>query len=107
MIRPPVLAADAPRPRGCAPSDTVVIRRYLAARAFASWLAYEGGGMIAVLRSLRLFLSTVREFASRMPLKEAIRETDRRLLHLTPRDALARMVGAGRSQRSNSAITGP
>ena len=40
--------------------ETIVIRRYLAARAFASWLAYEGGGIRAVLGGLRLVLESLR-----------------------------------------------
>jgi hypothetical protein len=66
-----------------------VIRRYLAARAFASWMAYQGGGVAAVLRSLRFALSLLRDRRTHLPLREAIRQTDLQILHLMPREALA------------------
>lgn len=69
--------------------DDRVIRRYLAARAFASWMAYQAGGIQAVLRGLRFALSVLESECARLPLKEAIRQTDLRILHLMPRDALA------------------
>jgi hypothetical protein len=68
--------------------DDRVIRRYLAARAFASWMAYQAGGIQAVLRGLRFALSVLASECARLPLKEAIRQTDLRILHLMPRDAL-------------------
>jgi hypothetical protein len=68
--------------------DDVVIRRYLAARAFASWMAYEAGGVAAVLRSLWLVLSVLRERRVHLPLQQAIAQTDLHILHLMPRDAL-------------------
>ncbi len=77
--------------------DDRVIRRYLAARAFASWMAYQGGGVGAVLRSLRFVLSRLREHQVHLPLKAAIRESDVRLLHLMPRDALAAAVRGSKS----------
>jgi hypothetical protein len=67
-----------------------VIRRYLAARAFASWLAYRPEGVAMVLRGLRLVLGSVRNHMRRMALKEAIRQTDLQVLHLQPRDEVAR-----------------
>jgi hypothetical protein len=70
-----------------------VIRRYLAARAFASWMAYQGGGLSAIVASLRFALKVLREEMTRRPLRGAIRETDLQILHLTPRDELARRCG--------------
>jgi hypothetical protein len=77
-----------------------VIRRYLAARAFASWMAYQGSGLRAVVGSVVLTLRVLRhEIAARQhrgtiltasQLKEAIRATDLRLVHQMPRDELAR-----------------
>jgi hypothetical protein len=67
--------------------EDLVIRRYLAARAFASWMAYQAGGVAAVLRSLRFVLSVLRERRTRLPLKHAIAQTDLHVLHLMPRDA--------------------
>ena len=69
-----------------------VVRRYLAARAFASWMAYQGGGMAAVLGSLRVALAVLEEESARLPLKEAIRQADLRLLHLMPRDSFIALV---------------
>ena len=67
----------------------LTIRRYLAARAFASWMTYQGGGVAAVLRSLRFVLSVLRDRRTHLPLKEAIRQTDLQVLHLMPRDDVA------------------
>jgi hypothetical protein len=84
-------------PGGSRGPDDLVICRYLAARAFASWMAYQGGGIAAVLRSLRFVLSVLRAQPAHLPLKEAIRQTDLQVLHLMPRDAF---VAATRLPRS-------
>lgn len=65
--------------------DEVVIRRYLAARAFASWTAYDPGGVGAVLHGLRMILRLLRRLRRRQPLKEAIRQADLQVVHLAPR----------------------
>jgi hypothetical protein len=66
--------------------DDAVIRRYLAARAFACWAAYQSAdGIVAVLRHLRIALTLVRELHRRQPLKEAIRLVDLRLIHRVDR----------------------
>lgn len=81
---PPITAGP-----GCSPGlSDLVIRRYLAARAFASWMAYQAGGMAAVLTHLRLALAVLREHHARAPLKESIRQTDLKLMHLMARDDL-------------------
>lgn len=83
-----------------------VIRRFLAAHAFASWMPYEGSGLGAVVGSLHLTLTTLRQEidaacsggrAALSPerLTQAIRRTDLRLVHLTPRAELARAAGRG------------
>jgi hypothetical protein len=77
-------------------SADLIIGRYLAARAFGSWMAYQGGGIAAVLGHLRFALSLLRERLARLPLKEAIRGTDLQTLHLMSRDALVAQA------RSNS-----
>lgn len=79
-----------------------VIRRFLAAHAFASWMAYQGNGVEAVVGALELTLDTLRgELAAdggatptRRQLKRAIAETDRRLVHEMPRDRLAQAASA-------------
>lgn len=105
-----VLAPDAPVVEGGGAWDgsavSAVMRRFLAARAFASWMAYQGGGVVAVLGHLHLNLATLRTelgqrategLPSREALKEAIRATDLRLLHLTDRDELARRLRASQA----------
>jgi hypothetical protein len=94
-----------PEPTSVAGSTSVpaavVIRRFLAARAFASWMAYQGNGLRAVVGRLFLTLDTLRQRLaqseagddlepSRERLKEAIRQTDLLLVHEMPRDELAR-----------------
>jgi hypothetical protein len=65
-----------------------IIGRYLAARAFGSWMAYQGGGIAAVLGHLRFALLLLRKRLAQLPLKEAIREMDFQTLHLMSRDTL-------------------
>ena len=102
----------------CVPAERVV-RRYLAARAFASWMAYQGNGMAAVLGSVALALSALRDNVARLSpvgggplcdarLKEAIRATDLQLVHAMPRAELAaRSSALSARHMSNSATTGP
>ena len=93
----------------CRPGWTehaAVINRFLSAHAFASWMAYQGDGVVAGVRRLRLVLAVLRAEAARAcpddgsrldrpALTDAIRQTDLLLRHLVDRQAL------------NSAITGP
>jgi hypothetical protein len=84
----------------------LVVRRHLAARAFASWMAYEAGGPDGVLRSLRLTLSLVRRemraaatLAGRLTpaaLKECIGEADLQVLHVADRTTLASRLASDR-----------
>lgn len=83
------------------PAGTRVIRRFLAARAFASWFAYQSGGPAGVQAALRLMLGLLRErmrahdasdARADAALKESVRETDLHILHLADRDVLARRV---------------
>jgi hypothetical protein len=83
------VSRDGDRSRATTASEAI-IRRYLAARAFASWMPYQAGGVAAVLRSLRFTLASLRAQSPRLPLKEAIRRNDLELVHLMPRDQLAR-----------------
>jgi len=77
------------------------VRRYLAARLHASWVAYQGRGLRSVLASLSAALHVVRAEAARAAgraarpldralLIEAIRAADLLLVHVASRDALAR-----------------
>jgi hypothetical protein len=82
--------------KGADPSS-VVIRRYLAARAFASWAAYQGNGLPAVVASLHLTLTTLQRHLAAPSeleagpltstrLKQAIRQTDLELVHVADHD---------------------
>jgi hypothetical protein len=81
------------------------VRRWLAARAFASWLAFQGGGLRTTVLGLRLSLDVLRAEVARDPggargaegLREAIRRTDLLLVHLADPEALGRRLS--RSER--------
>ena len=60
-------------------SFTVPLNRYLAAKAFASWTAYQGRGIATIVRSLEVALALVRVEASRQ-CRDARRDLDRELL---------------------------
>jgi Fe-S-cluster containining protein len=76
------------------------LKRYLAAKAFASWTAYQGRGFLTIVRGLDAALALVRLDAARQCrdagkpldaalLQEAIREADFALNHLAAGDELA------------------
>ncbi|MBA3269811.1 MAG: hypothetical protein H0T71_04805 [Acidobacteria bacterium] len=80
-----------------------VVKRLLAAHAFASWMAYQGNGLPSVVRKLHLTLATLRMEVAGLrdracgpltasALKDAIRQTDLQLVHLADRDHLARRL---------------
>jgi hypothetical protein len=86
------------------------IRRWLAAKAFASWATLQGEGLRTTVASLRLALEVLRAEAGRgvseagRPidaelLKEAFRRADLLLVHLASPETLARRLsraeGAG------------
>ena len=79
------------------------VRRYLAAKSFGSWLAYQGYGLRTIVLSLAVALSTLKVNAAiecakraspldRETLTAAIRRTDEMLLHLASREQLARAL---------------
>jgi len=83
------------------PDTDRTLRRYLAARVFGSWVAYQGLGLRTIVRSLETALALVRAEAANATaaagrdldealLVEAIRSTDLQLVHLADREALAR-----------------
>jgi hypothetical protein len=55
------------------------LRRYLAAKAFASWTAYQGRGLLSIVRGLQVALALVRVEAARA-CRDADRALDRELL---------------------------
>jgi Fe-S-cluster containining protein len=76
------------------------LKRYLAAKAFASWTAYQGRGFLTIVRGLEAALALVRVEAARqcrdrgIPLdadllREAFRYADFSLNHLAAGDELA------------------
>jgi hypothetical protein len=76
------------------------LRRYLAAKAFASWTAYQGRGFLTIVRGLDAALALVRVEAARRcrdadrpldvdALLEAFRQADFALNHLAAGDELA------------------
>ncbi|MGE0040595.1 MAG: hypothetical protein AB7H88_15540 [Vicinamibacterales bacterium] len=80
------------------PGASAVAGRYLAARAFASWVAYQGRGLQAVVRSLDAAFAVFRVevarqraagLAPRDALREALRQSDLLLVHYADRQALA------------------
>ena len=76
------------------------LKRYLAAKAFASWTAYQGRGFLSIVHGLAAALALVRIDAARQCrdsgraldaalLKEAFRQADFMLNHLAAGDELA------------------
>ncbi len=89
------------------------IRRYLAARGFANWLAYQGQGLRTVVAGLAAALGVLRVEAVRLaarhvrPLDEALlldafQESDRRLVHLASPDDLARRLAAAEASATGA-----
>ena len=78
----------------------VPIRRWLAARAFASWLPLQGEGLRTTVLGLHLSLGVLRAEVARggngaqgrEGLREAIRRADLLLVHLADPEALARRL---------------
>jgi Fe-S-cluster containining protein len=62
------------------------LRRYLATKAFASWTAYQGRGLLSILRGLQVALALVRVEAARQ-CRAARRPLDRDLLLAAFREA--------------------
>jgi Fe-S-cluster containining protein len=82
--------ADAPEsPSGIAAHDPPV-QRWLAARLFASWIAYQGRGLETIVRYLGMCLNAFeREFAQCRDAVEAIRRSDYHLVHESSSQRLA------------------
>jgi hypothetical protein len=85
------------------PSLARPVRRWLAAKAFASWLALQGEGLRTAVLGLRVALGVLRAEAARgctgagrrldaELLKEAFRRADLLLVHLADPEALARRL---------------
>lgn len=62
--------------------DRAAVKRWLAARLFGAWIAYQGDGLAATIAYLRSCLETVeRELAVDGGTLDAIRRSDLRILH--------------------------
>lgn len=99
------------------------VDRYLGAKAFASWTAYQGQGVLAVVGGLETALALVRVEASRQCrdagraldadlLREAFRCADHLLNHLAVGEDLAALWSKAEADQaavgtSNTATTGP
>ena len=69
-------------PAGASDATTGAVKRWLAARLFGSWTAYQGDGLAATLACLRSCLDTfTREADADGDVLEAIRRSDLRILH--------------------------
>jgi hypothetical protein len=93
-----------------------IVNRFLAAHAFAAWNAYQADGLVTGVRLLQLTLAVLRGESARLPpleggeltrdrLRHAIRQTDRLLIHLVDRAALAARLS--RSSRDLDLSTQP
>lgn len=91
--------------RSALPAYGAPLKRYLAAKAFASWTAYQGKGIATIVRGLDAALAFVRVEASRQCrdarrgldadlLREAIRSADFALNHLAVGEDLAKAWSA-------------
>jgi hypothetical protein len=78
-----------------------VVRRYLAAKLFASWWPYLGLDLVAVVFAIRVHAAVLRVSLGRRLLRgetgacamrEAIRDTDLLMVHLSDSRALARLI---------------
>jgi Fe-S-cluster containining protein len=99
----------------------VPLNRYLAAKAFASWTAYQGRGIATIVRGLEAALAVVRVESSRRcrdaagaldrdRLLDAIRSADFALNHLAVGEELANAWSRAEddsAQTANVAMTGP
>jgi hypothetical protein len=72
-----------------------VVGRYLAAHAFANWMAYQGNGLAATLLYLRVVLAVLGvETARHGGLYEGIRHADLLLRHFVDRETIAAELSA-------------
>ena len=96
------------------PAFSLPIRRWLAAKAFASWVALQGEGLRTTVAFLRIALGVLRAEAARgcseagrpldvALLKEAVRRADLLLLHLADPEALARRLSRGETADGSTA----
>jgi Fe-S-cluster containining protein len=98
---------ETPPPPGRASPVDGPVRRWLAAKAFASWLALQGEGLRTTVLGLRLALGVLGAELARDPerarapegLREALRRADLLLVHLAVPTALARRLSRAEGAR--------
>ena len=106
--------ADDPWVAPAWPALSLPIRRWLAAKAFASWVALQGEGLRTTVAFLRVALGVLRAEAARACseagrpvdaalLQEAARRADLLLVHLADPEALARRLSHGEAAEGLSA----
>ena len=72
------------------------MKRWLAARAFGSWIAYQGNGLRTIVRYLRACLNAFEvELARDHTPLEAIRRADLLIVHESSSQQLANLLNAG------------
>jgi hypothetical protein len=100
------------------PAFELPIGRYLASRAFASWIALHGPGLRTAVRAVRaayavLCIEAARRGASAQRtlesdgLREAIRASDLLLVHLADPEAFARLLAAFEGERLREGASPP
>jgi hypothetical protein len=88
------------------PLHAGVVNRFLAAHAFAAWVAYQGDGLLSMVRRLALVLAVLTVETARacgnagVPLTvelltSGVRQTDLLLVHLADRAEVARRLSTG------------
>jgi hypothetical protein len=109
LLPPAPAGLDGTAERLLAPARSTLglpIRRWLAAKAFASWIALQGEGLRTTVAGLRLALAVLQAEAARgcaegervldeELLKEAVRRADLLLVHLADPAGLARRLSTG------------
>jgi len=96
------------------PALALPIRRWLAAKAFASWVALQGQGLRTTVAFLHVALGVLRAEAARASseagrpvdaalLQEAVRRADLLLVHLADPEALARRLSRGEAAEGPTA----
>jgi Fe-S-cluster containining protein len=76
-----------------APFDRTATNRWLAAHLFGNWIAYQGRGLLTIVRYVRACLDVLTvEFARDGNLREAIRRSDYLIIHESDSQQLARAI---------------
>jgi len=80
--------------------DARAVNRWLAARLFGAWIAYQSTGLLAIVRLLRIALDTLavelmrmqKDTLQRREVLEAIRQSDYLIVHLADSQRLATLL---------------